>query len=71
MAVDEPVRGKAQRPAVLLRRGRILESITLGWNAVGMVVLAVAPNGLAACATQTATSSRSARDFPGRVRRQQ
>ncbi len=28
--------------AVLLRRGRLLESITLGWNVVGIVVLAVA-----------------------------
>ncbi len=26
---------------VLLRRGRILEIITLGWNVVGVVVLAV------------------------------
>jgi divalent metal cation (Fe/Co/Zn/Cd) transporter len=30
------------RPGVLLRRGRILEVITLGWNVVGIVVLAVA-----------------------------
>ncbi|HUZ56947.1 MAG TPA: cation transporter [Streptosporangiaceae bacterium] len=28
--------------ATLLRRGRILEGITLGWNVVGIVVLAVA-----------------------------
>jgi divalent metal cation (Fe/Co/Zn/Cd) transporter len=28
--------------AVLLRRGRLLELITLGWNAVGIAVLAVA-----------------------------
>jgi divalent metal cation (Fe/Co/Zn/Cd) transporter len=30
------------RPARLLRRGRILEGITLGWNVVGIVVLASA-----------------------------
>src|SRR2546430_8282425 len=30
------------RPAVLLRRGRILEGITLGWNVAGIAVLAVA-----------------------------
>jgi divalent metal cation (Fe/Co/Zn/Cd) transporter len=30
------------RLAVLLRRGRILEGITLGWNVVGIVVLTVA-----------------------------
>jgi hypothetical protein len=29
------------RPAVLLRRGRILEGITLGWNVAGIAVLAV------------------------------
>jgi hypothetical protein len=28
------------RPGRLLRRGRILEGITLGWNVVGSVVLA-------------------------------
>ena len=42
VAVGEPVREAAERPAVLLRRGRILEGITLGWNVVGIVVLAVA-----------------------------
>ena len=30
------------RPALLLRRGRILERITLGWNVAGLLVLAVA-----------------------------
>jgi divalent metal cation (Fe/Co/Zn/Cd) transporter len=30
------------RPGRLLRRGRILEGVTLGWNVVGIVVLAVA-----------------------------
>lgn len=32
----------AIRDAALLRRGRLLEIITLGWNVVGIVVLAVA-----------------------------
>jgi len=31
----------AGRPAVLLRRGRILEGVTLGWNVAGIAVLAV------------------------------
>ena len=30
------------RSAVLLRRGRVLEGITLGWNVAGIVVLAIA-----------------------------
>ena len=30
------------RPAALLRRGRILEGITLGWNVAGIAVLAAA-----------------------------
>jgi divalent metal cation (Fe/Co/Zn/Cd) transporter len=42
VAVDEPVRGITGRPTVLLRRGRILEGLTLGWNVTGIVVLAVA-----------------------------
>jgi divalent metal cation (Fe/Co/Zn/Cd) transporter len=41
MAVGEPVRETARRLAVLLRRGRILEGITLGWNVAGIAVLAV------------------------------
>jgi divalent metal cation (Fe/Co/Zn/Cd) transporter len=40
--VDEPVREMAGRPAVLLRRGRILEGVTLAWNVAGIVVLALA-----------------------------
>ena len=32
----------ADRAVVLLRRGRALEGITLGWNVAGMVVLAIA-----------------------------
>jgi divalent metal cation (Fe/Co/Zn/Cd) transporter len=42
VAIDEPVTGIAGRPAVLLRRGRVLEGITLGWNVAGIAVLAVA-----------------------------
>ena len=42
MAIDEPVTGITGRPAVLLRRGRVLEGITLGWNVAGIAVLAVA-----------------------------
>jgi hypothetical protein len=42
VAIDEPVRGTAERSAVLLRRGRILESVTLGWNVAGIVILAIA-----------------------------
>lgn len=30
------------RRAILLRRGRLLEAITLGWNVIGIVVLAIA-----------------------------
>jgi divalent metal cation (Fe/Co/Zn/Cd) transporter len=40
--VDEPVRETSGRPAVLLRRGRVLEGITLGWNVAGIAVLALA-----------------------------
>ena len=40
--VDEPVRETSGRPAVLLRRGRVLEGITLGWNVAGIAVLAMA-----------------------------
>jgi hypothetical protein len=32
-------------PSVLLRRGRILEAITLGWNVAGIVVLTIATIG--------------------------
>lgn len=42
MEVSEPVRQTAARPEVLLRRGRVLEGITLGWNVAGIVVLAAA-----------------------------
>lgn len=41
MISDRPVAGSG-RAAVLLRRGRALEALTLGWNAVGIVVLAFA-----------------------------
>jgi divalent metal cation (Fe/Co/Zn/Cd) transporter len=40
--IGEPVRGTAGGPEVLLRRGRILEIITLGWNMAGIVILAIA-----------------------------
>ena len=30
------------RPTALLRRGRVLEGVTLGWNVAGIAVLAVA-----------------------------
>jgi len=42
MEVGEPVKGTAGGPEVLLRRGRILEGITLGWNVAGIAVLAIA-----------------------------
>jgi divalent metal cation (Fe/Co/Zn/Cd) transporter len=37
-----PAGSSARRPAVLLRRGRILEGITLAWNVAGIIVLAIA-----------------------------
>jgi divalent metal cation (Fe/Co/Zn/Cd) transporter len=40
--VGEPVRQADRRPDVLLRRGRTLEGITLGWNVAGIVVMAAA-----------------------------
>jgi hypothetical protein len=40
--VGEPVRQAERRLGMLLRRGRILEGITLGWNVAGIVVLAAA-----------------------------
>jgi divalent metal cation (Fe/Co/Zn/Cd) transporter len=42
MATDESALKTSERLAVLLRRGRILEGVTLGWNVAGIVVLAVA-----------------------------
>ena len=38
----QPASTAASRPEVLLRRGRLLEGITLGWNVAGIVVLALA-----------------------------
>jgi divalent metal cation (Fe/Co/Zn/Cd) transporter len=38
---DQPASGPG-RPSALLRRGRLLEAITLGWNVAGIVVLAIA-----------------------------
>ena len=40
---SEPVASDRRR--VLLRRGRLLEGFTLGWNMVGIVVLAIAAIG--------------------------
>jgi divalent metal cation (Fe/Co/Zn/Cd) transporter len=42
MAAGQPVRGAPVRERALLRRGRVLEGITLGWNVAGIAVLAVA-----------------------------
>ena len=42
MTTAESVPEAPAASAALLRRGRILEGITLGWNVVGIVVLAVA-----------------------------
>jgi divalent metal cation (Fe/Co/Zn/Cd) transporter len=42
VVVAPPSAGTADRARVLLRRGRILEGITLGWNVAGIVVLAIA-----------------------------
>jgi divalent metal cation (Fe/Co/Zn/Cd) transporter len=42
MAIDERALRTSERSAALLRRGRILEGITLGWNVAGIAVLAVA-----------------------------
>lgn len=42
MLGSRPVSTPAGRQAVLLRRGRILEGITLAWNAAGIIVLAIA-----------------------------
>jgi len=42
VAIGKAVGETSERPAVLLRRGRVLEGITLGWNVAGIAVLAVA-----------------------------
>jgi divalent metal cation (Fe/Co/Zn/Cd) transporter len=42
LSANAPAGDKAVAPALLLRRGRLLEAITLGWNVVGVVVLALA-----------------------------
>jgi divalent metal cation (Fe/Co/Zn/Cd) transporter len=42
VAVDEPALSTPEQSAVLLRRGRVLEGITVGWNVAGIVVLTVA-----------------------------
>ena len=42
MAIGQPALDAPGRDRALLRRGRALEGITLGWNAAGILVLAVA-----------------------------
>lgn len=42
MTTGQPSSGLPGEPGVLLRRGRVLEGITLGWNMAGIVVLGVA-----------------------------
>jgi divalent metal cation (Fe/Co/Zn/Cd) transporter len=42
MTTEEPGAATTVRLAVLLRRGRVLEVMTLSWNVAGIVVLAVA-----------------------------
>ena len=41
-SAGQPAPGAAGRQRALLRRGRVLEGITLGWNVAGIAVLAVA-----------------------------
>jgi divalent metal cation (Fe/Co/Zn/Cd) transporter len=42
MATGGPAVRASDRPDPLLRRGRVLEGVTLGWNVAGIAVLAVA-----------------------------
>ena len=42
MTAEQPAVQAAARSGALLRRGRVLEGITLGWNVVGIIVLAIA-----------------------------
>jgi len=42
VAAGQPALDAPGRESALLRRGRVLEGITLGWNVAGIVVLAVA-----------------------------
>ena len=41
-SASQPAPGAVGRQQALLRRGRVLEGITLGWNVAGIAVLAVA-----------------------------
>jgi len=41
-SAGQPAPDAAGRQQALLRRGRVLEGITLGWNVAGIAVLAVA-----------------------------
>jgi hypothetical protein len=45
MTGSDPAAGADDRPAALLRRGRILEAITLGWKVAGIIVLTFAAIG--------------------------
>jgi divalent metal cation (Fe/Co/Zn/Cd) transporter len=45
MMTGKPAASAAGPDEVLLRRGRILEKVTLGWNVAGIVVLAIAAVG--------------------------
>ncbi len=42
MMTRQPTSTLPGQPDVLLRRGRVLEGVTLGWNVAGIVVLGVA-----------------------------
>ena len=41
-SASQPAPGAAGQQQALLRHGRVLEGITLGWNVAGIAVLAVA-----------------------------
>lgn len=45
MTAEQLAGQAAARSGLLLRRGRVLEGITLGWNVAGIIVLAVAAVG--------------------------
>jgi hypothetical protein len=47
MAIDEPALRTSEQSGALLRRGRILEGVTLGWNVAGIAVPAVAARSVA------------------------
>jgi hypothetical protein len=65
MAIDEPALRTSERPAALLRRGWVLEGVTLGWNVAGIAVLAVA-----AVATRSGGAGRLRAGLADRDRRE-